>query len=789
MPTRLHIVLLLGILNIGRSASGCDAGTYCYAADGINACSECLDCAAHTYNPYPDQGACLLCSDASGDQVNIGQTTCELCPANSAATANKPCTCLGHVKGQQRYMIQSGSTRECVEYPTQCNFETEYRNPVDNACTTKDPCNRDKEYIMTPGTASTATLCATMCEVTDAHYQQVAGHIDSARNLVTLRVCALRSICTPTTEYEYMDSVKEFNVRITDRLCRELTECLVDLEYEEQVPQYNSDRKCTAITPCVAATQYTYQLATVTTQTSCMPKLFCTVSQYLISSTSEATLTSAGQNNICANRTTCGTGWGLSSRGNQSTDDVCAECAIGSIYNNGLECTLCSDVSAPYHTYQSEPGQTNCTRCTDCTEGEAIITPCNNTHDTICGICPDSWKYNKLTHRCTPCATGYYMKQGLHQTFHQLDNTVCLPCAANTYCVGWTSYETCPNPVAFQRETLVFLPSSVPNSSRASDCNCFIAGGFTGHGGSIFGCQPCANGSYMPPTSAITLDDRFSPTSRVCTPCPLGEFAAQTTLRDELHCGTAIINTPDGAQMSLQNVSTCLVTVGARYCTPCASGRTTRQLGSHDLSQCTRCNATSYWLQDTQKCKNCTTVCPSNFYLTGKCTDSSDTVCTPCLADNDCKAPGYYHGGCPNLQDVADPSNSCVACTDKPLENAVYIVNSHTLNTKHHCAWTCQAGFYATTPINAPKQCRKCTSFRSSLDDSLNTTACPVGNMFIPCSADSDASCHRICNNTTKPTFRAVYIPIEPRCQWQCEDGLTEWISAAGLRFCRATGI
>jgi hypothetical protein len=67
--------------------------------------------------------------------------------------------------------------------------------------------------------------------------------------------------------------------------------------------------------------------------------------------------------------------------------------------------------------------------------------------------------------------------------------------------------------------------------------------------------------------------------------------------------------------------------------------------------------------------------------------------------------------------------------------------------------------------------------------------ACPVDHMFVGCNSKQDASCTRRCSNATKPFLNAVYRDAEPRCQWECAQDTREWVSDAGMRFCRPVGV
>ena len=148
---------------------------------------------------------------------------------------------------------------------------------------------------------------------------------------------------------------------------------------------------------------------------------------------------------------------------------------------------------------------------------------------------------------------------------------------------------------------------------------------------------------------------------------------------------------------------------------------------------------------------------------------------------------------CPG-NDPTNASRGCGLCNPPP-ENAFYIPKQvqMVIRSADECLWVCQHGFYNK---DFSRSCTKCTEF--------NSTTCPAGWIFSPCSVDRDASCSRKCNDTDTgiPSSHAAYVltfvdsekslqmadtDTSPNmgCLWQCNPPYVLSTTDGGLNTCR----
>lgn len=657
------------------------------------------------------------------------------------------------------------------------------------------------------GYVSESGACAEHCKIRSGMYREQKEELSDVRALIKPRICTALTSCDVSTDFIFANPKKdnENHMTISNRVCLPKTVCNTAYEYTKSTGhlglqndniafETGSDNTCAPYSICDPATHFISTAGTVTQDRNCTLKTICkSLSEYQVHAAVDATSnTPVGVNTICNARSVCPLQFGILQIGNSTSDNRCEECPAGTQYNSGSFCSPCSTEVE----YSSTAGSLVCTPCQQCPATtdyplNSIINSCTAISQTVCADCPSTWKLDVVSRRCTPCKSGHFMEVGGSVAIHSLTNTICQACEPNTYCVGWTGYEICPNMVGIRRDgQLQIIPSSDTASSRASECVCHAAGGFYGEGSSLRGCQPCPNGTFAPVGKLS------------CTACPLGEFASQSSYLDSLNCdpndNVVRVKAPGGldARDTTMNLQCDPIVAGAVACTPCPNQLTTRTIGSTTIAQCSNCPAGQY--SAAGGCSNCTTSCESGSHLVGECTDTTTPTCHVCHSLNGCTGAGVYQGNCPG-PDPFDPLNSCGNCgtlksyterrklrlsttpytpQPKPLDNSHYIDG---LNNQ--CAWACDPGFYSL--VSSDRQCTKCHSMRLA-DGTLNHTTCPIENIFHACSAEQDASCDQPCTNHTKPLVSAVWLDQEPRCQWACKDGLKEWVSAIGIRFCRA---
>lgn len=182
----------------------------------------------------------------------------------------------------------------------------------------------------------------------------------------------------------------------------------------------------------------------------------------------------------------------------------------------------------------------------------------------------------------------------------------------------------------------------------------------------------------------------------------------------------------------------------SKQCETCPLGTWSTQ-GS---SQCTPCPAGTYRDNSVDQC----TQCPAGQFAT-------DTVSRESCTDCQIQCAGRRQTPCPT-------DTTKFVCVDCPPARA----NSEP-NGLDNCATACVQGFY-----DKDDECTQCSRF--------NATACPAGNILIPCGTYTDSACAP-CFNASMPQYYARY--IEPSgldasmsCAWECIEGYiaqsTAWI-------------
>jgi hypothetical protein len=620
-------------------AGGCPPGQQCAE---LGDCTSCVDCSPHTYSSEEGESACTACG-TTYDQPLAGQSECVSCPSNSKSTLLMGCACEGD-PATTRMDPSTGTHRECVVSDA-CDPD-DYRDLVYWTCKkrlgTKENCDDETNYIEVPATSTTAGKCTNMCRLNTGRYLVQQEKYDRNHNIIEKRVCGLLSECDLDTEYTLYEPVKQLvehfagdtqpvEFPVTNRVCAPLTVCISGEEYTVPPTGLNADRTCVKMTQIISV---------------------------------------SGTINGCRNRTLCQPGSGVSAWGGTEEDNACSLCDTGTEGSDTLYCTACD----PGLSFTSEPGQPSCQTCTSC-DNSSHARLCSRTQNSVCMDCPLSW--HRSTSMCTPCAIGHYMRSKPTYVSNELrtdQNTDCVACPPNMYCVGSAHFEVCPAMVGFTVQgELVVVPSSPAGSSRASACSCTAAGGFSGAGGGLEGCSPCANGTYA------------SPGDQRCTPCPVGHYASQERMHDDVGCAQSPPfqwTGPDGNEIAAPPAPECTVVVGAKQCSACPSGLTTRRLGASSSQECEQCGQGQYNTGDGT-CANCTTACPEGTLLTGECNSQGDAQCEACYAVGGCGGvAGVYGGSCPG-PNASTPLDRCARCTNLPHLNAHYTL----VGAGGSCTW------------------------------------------------------------------------------------------------------
>jgi hypothetical protein len=605
----------------------CHNGERCFMdANNRPDCTTCVKCGLNTYSavssPNSDALVCTACA-VNNEALEIGSNACSPCPVNSESVPFGPCVCLGASD-----MVYMNDEHVCVSDEDSC-LVSQYRDTFTRECSARvgtiANCLYLKGYVKTPSTTVSKGECGFPCPVFDTQYRARKEVYDDQLNLIDERLCLPLSECL-FNEYRFVDGRWKDGMYVSNHVCRPITVCSVG-EYQKsaatsytatggETPQYGVDAVCVAYTQCLQESggsgiylEFLQTHGTPTSDNVCQTISVCDIftqfmSAYAVDAVSGG---SSGMDATCQNRTICDTGYGVISLGDATHDNNCSLCPAGFVDNLGGVCIEC----LVGETFNPIAGQSNCTSCTTCPD--ATTATCTTVSDTTCATCPTTWKKNNISdttiQMCAPCASGHLMTVGLTEVVHTVQNTVCMPCPAHTYCTGWGHIDLCPRMAAIFRDNIMhFIPSSPATSSRPSACTCHAVGGFEGHGGGMLGCTPCKSGYYAQPGMTT------------CSICPIGTYSKREQVADVLNC-----NAPQQAQWpsigpvpSFTSNIPCKITVGATQCKICTS-LMTRKMGATQFTDCSDCGAGQYKNEDSGNlCSNCITSCPMGTYLKGQ---------------------------------------------------------------------------------------------------------------------------------------------------------------------------
>ena len=235
------------------------------------------------------------------------------------------------------------------------------------------------------------------------------------------------------------------------------------------------------------------------------------------------------------------------------------------------------------------------------------------------------------------------------------------------------------------------------------------------------------------------------------------------------------------------------------YCVPCSSsacltGEYRSICGAFSDSACLPCTnkpATGTIYTSSGNHNDCTWTCMPSYY-------QSNGLCLPCNISS-CSV-GLYRRACGTAS-----NGECVACTNKPPINTVYIAGSDTYNSSN-CAWTCVAGTFrnsntstcteCTLNITCPPGSRKvncslvedtlCTSCPLGSYDvsdlglppssptcrNCTSSPCPIGQFRGPCFGRIDAFCSPCSNKPDNSIYLSSGFPFNnDNCSWRCAIG------------------
>jgi len=456
------------------------------------------------------------------------------------------------------------------------------------------------------------------------------------------------TVCNPTNEFMLSDCTGS-----TDRVCQPLKTCDADLEYVLRKGSSFFDTVCATRTKCTRES--------VRSMFEKVPAVDSVSSDV------------NGTDAVCAPYSKCPDGRYMSFEGDDTRDVACSPCPPGTYRNaslfasqDGSSGSIVYCRECPAGMYSNSSGATACKPCTSCSSATSLSTelscpfapterycvvatktPCSNTQDAVCTMCPslssESGQQQGLSGFfvsddgiCTACKTGYRYNDS-----EPVEGKRCVPCPEGYYCPSKDAQIPCPGTaILFVGGKYVAVPQTTPRvgAYKVEHCNCSVTGGFQAsqYSQSLLGCEACQDGYYAPPGSSI------------CTRCPAGKYASQKHgLRDYYKCPSAtsprivVSNDNDG---SIGADCSGSVTMGATACTLCPFDRpyTWPDSVSTSDSDCKRCPK-DYFFDDAKgACVKCATQCvfPGE-YETTACTEFEDRTCGRCELDA-CDAKTEY---------------------------------------------------------------------------------------------------------------------------------------------------
>ena len=419
----------------------------------------------------------------------------------------------------------------------------------------------------------------------------------------------------------------------------------------------------------------------------------------------------------------------------QSNDlpSTCQECPRGTFArsNGSSVCSLCD-----YGKYNVKTGQSSISACLDCPPG--MFNDDNGSH--VCVACEIGTYLSENI--CKPCSPGSYTNQN--------SSVSCLPCAAGTYAdkAKATVCVACPTGTH----------ASSQGFSLCIDCE---AGKY--NAGSSVACSQCGSGTYS-----------IGPRPTVCLHCPEGSYSINTNTSVCIFCVPGTYSITKGSstntckncsvgsfnarfaatRCTLCPVATYAQSERATACTQCASGFTTKAVGSISsvnctqiiinavCTQCKQCPSNALYAKTTCKpnqkneMDDTVCVCPRHHYY-----DSTLNICIRCrtcpvnattfrFCEEDsrsdkvvCFCPRDYYG---------NPDIRCLKCPQCPQNQNTFPVpfcSSYIRNENDIQSCRCMSGFEGYGCCSAGKFCMLNSSTasdcpRGSYTNQPNMSAC-----------------------------------------------------------------
>ena len=392
---------------------------------------------------------------------------------------------------------------------------------------------------------------------------------------------------------------------------------------------------------------------------------------------------------------------------------ICSTCQANEYQVQG--CTSTQDRKCCKHSCSSnEYLNCTCNPCNTCNVDQYLSTPCSNlTGGGTCGSCP-SEHYCNRTHavRCAQCGSGSYETKACTNTTNR-ECSACRTCAHN-------SNETSP-------------------CTNRTDRQCSTPPDHTYDGKTFYPCENVSYCSTLPqcfektyaPLSCVTstagMDAYFNVkypgwcyhttgagSSVPCNnfSCPAGKHAY------EFACAACTTNGPNkyclGGYSKPQSCTTCAIDEVEIH--PCNS--------THDRRCCPVMCPLGSVLQDC-KCQPCPvnsfcngtavapcSVCPPGRFQLSACTNASNSVCAPCLAEHYCLGGTHIDTCRLNCTPGAFENQSCSALTNRVCSSCANERFCADGKVSMPCKQPCEPGWYEKTPCTdrTDRSCQPCAN-------------------------------------------------------------------------------
>jgi hypothetical protein len=389
---------------------------------------------------------------ALGSSSPRNSTSCPTCTSEYYMNSNKQCTLK--------------KTCKISEY--QDNAVTPL---IDRSCKLLTVCT-NTEYIKTMHTSTTDRVCASNEQCRPNQYTSQILILNADRVMLQEQKCKEYTICkTEPKQIKIFDGVTDGQGKQDNQCINVINQCSVD-EYMVSIFNITANRQtvCQAKKICDTLTEYIHRLGNETRNTECRLNQVCLSHQYINTYSIDSTQYDIiGTNVICNNISKCSAGYAsLYTAGNNV---ICLQCPIGSFSSVGQRCEEC--VNNTFADIEQSNRCNSCDLISTHNKSFGYERLCSTKQNSMIIPCPVSWKRDPITFLCTPCADGYLLNISSLSTQNR-----CYICPNNSYCPNMNTKLLCPNIKIFQNNRTV--PSSLPGSIYAADCDCSTAGGFEG---------------------------------------------------------------------------------------------------------------------------------------------------------------------------------------------------------------------------------------------------------------------------------------------------------------------